>query len=288
VGQLSLLPLPAAWLPDASRPTGRRYLTDSFTIRYLPSARLLPRPEASAATDSFFGVADPKSQHAPPLAYANAEIAIASSTFPAKQVVAGDAATAQAVEAGAAAAAVVHLCCHALCNFSYPDDSVLSLAGADVLPLWNVARMDFSGARLVVLSACESSRISRKSYDQAVSFASALLGAGARAAIATGWSIDDPATSVLMLRFYHGWRVRNLPPAAALQEAQQWLRDTTNGEKADFCESLLPEFGGTGVLDAEAVGSIYRLVALLPPAGRRYAHPHYWAAFMYSGVEADH
>ena len=287
VGQLSLLPLPAAWLPDASRPTGRRYLTDSFTIRYLPSARLLPRPEASAATDSFFGVADPKSQHAPPLAYANAEIAIASSTFPAKQVVAGDAATAQAVEAGAAAA-VVHLCCHALCNFSYPDDSVLSLAGADVLPLWNVARMDFSGARLVVLSACESSKISRKSYDQAVSFASALLGAGARAAIATGWSIDDPATSVLMLRFYHGWRVRNLPPAAALQEAQQWLRDTTNGEKADFCESLLPEFGGTAVLDAEAVSSIYRLVVLLPPAGRRYAHPHYWAAFMYSGVEADH
>jgi CHAT domain-containing protein len=64
--------------------------------------------------------------------------------------------------------------------------------------------------------------------------------------------------------------------------------ETTNGEKADFCESLLPEFGGTGVLDAEAVGSIYRLVALLPPAGRRYAHPHYWAAFMYSGVEADH
>src|ERR1017187_5446014 len=95
-----------------------RSLTDSFPIRYLPSARLLPRPEASAATDSFFGVADPKSQHAPPLAYANAEIAISSSTFPAKQVVAGDAAPAQAVEAGAAAA-VVHLCCHALCNFSY-------------------------------------------------------------------------------------------------------------------------------------------------------------------------
>ena len=288
MGQLSMLPLPAAWLPDTSRPTGRRYLADSFTIRYLPSARLLTRPAASAATDSFFGVADPQSLHAPALAYATAEMAIASSTFPAKQVVAGDAATAQAVEAGAAAATVVHLCCHALCNFSYPDDSVLSLAGSDVLPLRNVARMDFSHARLVVLSACESSKISRKSYDQAVSFASALLGAGARAAIATGWNIDDPASSVLMLRFYHGWRIRNLPPAAALQEAQQWLRDTTNGEKADFCESLLPEFGGTGVLDAEAVGAIYRLVVLLPPAGRRYAHPHYWAAFMYSGTEADH
>lgn len=287
MGQLSLLPLPAAWLPDTSRPTGRRYLTDSFTIRFLPSARILPRHRASAATDSFFGVADPKSRQAPPLAYANAEIGIASSTFPAKQVVAGDAATAQAVEAGAAAATIVHLCCHALCNFSYPNDSVLSLSASDVLPLWSVARMDFSRARLVVLSACESGKISRKSSDQAVSFAAALLGAGACAVIATGWSIDDPATSILMLRFYHGWRIRNLPPAAALQEAQQWLRDTTNDEKAKFCESLLPEFGGTAVVDTEGVSSIYRLVALLPPGERRYAHPHYWAAFTYSGLEMD-
>src|ERR1035441_7603133 len=45
VEHVSRLPPPAGWRPAASRPTGRRYLTDSFTIRYLPSARLLPRPE---------------------------------------------------------------------------------------------------------------------------------------------------------------------------------------------------------------------------------------------------
>ena len=284
-GELAQLPLAAAWVEDASRPTGRRYLGDSFTVRYAPSARILLRPPSSAATDSFFGVADPKSKQAPPLTYAPAEVAVASSTFTARQVVSDSAATVTEVQAGAGAATVLHLACHAFSNFQYANDSMILLAGDDVLTLWDVVRMDFSRAQLILLSACESGKITRKISEQAVSFSSAFLGAGAAAVIATGWNVDDPATCVLILRFYYQWRIQQLRPATALQEAQQWLRDTTNDEKVKFCETLLPDFGGKALFDVDALNTIYQHLALLPPAERTYAHPHYWAAFLYSGSE---
>lgn len=283
--QLAQLPLSAAWVEDASRPTGRRYLIDSFNIRFAPSARVLRRPPLTARPDSFFGVSAPTSKNVPSLTYAPAEVAVAASTFPARQVVTDSAATIAAVQAGASTASVVHLSCHAFSNFQYPNDSMILLANDDVLPLWNVVRMDFSCVRLMILSACESGKITRKTSGQAISFSSAFLGAGAAAVIATGWNVDDPATSVLVLRFYYDWRIRQLMPSAALQEAQQWLRDTTNDEKVKFCETLLPDFGGTALFDVEALNTIYQHLALLPPGERSYSYPHYWAAFMYSGAE---
>jgi CHAT domain-containing protein len=284
-GELTQLPLASAWVEDATRPTGRRYLSDSFTVRYAPSARVLLRPPLTAAPDSFLGVSDPKSKQAPTLTYAPAEIAVASSTFPSRQILSDSAATVMAFQAGASAAGVIHLSCHAFSNFQYANDSMILFADDDVLPLWDVVRMDFSHANLIVLSACESGKITRKTSDQAVSFSSAFLGAGAAAVIATGWNIDDPATCVLVLRFYYNWRISQMQPAAALQEAQQWLRDTTNDEKVKFCETLLPDFGGNALFDLDAINSIYQHLALLPPAERSYSHPHYWAAFMYSGRE---
>jgi CHAT domain-containing protein len=282
-GALALLPLQAAWLPDFGKPGGRRYLVDSFEIRYAPSARVLIRPKQQASADSFFGVADPQSPNTHALPYATSEIGIASSTFQDKQVLEWPQAIGLAVATAMTKAAVVHLCCHAYSNFKRPSDSAVALADGDVLSLWDLVRMDFSNARLVILSACESGKITRSTADQMVSFASALLGAGARTVIATGWDINDPAASILMMRFYHSWRVQKISVAAALREAQQWMRDTTNNEKAGFCETLLPDFGGTAVFDTNAVSSIYRLLALKPPEERTYSHPHFWAAFTYSG-----
>jgi CHAT domain-containing protein len=281
-GQLGLLPLQSAWLADTSRPTGRRYLTDSFVVRYAPSVRVLLRRDPEIGMDSFFGVADPQSANTLALPYAGAEISIAASTFPEKQVVTGGAVTAAAVKAGLSAA-VVHLCCHAFCDFDRPYDSTFALTGNEKLLLQDMVRIDFRQARLVILSACESGKITRRSADQMVSFSSALLGAGTRAVIATSWNIDDPAASLLMLYFYYSWRVRNIAPAVALQEAQQWLRDTTNDEKMRLCEKLLPAFGGTAVFDISAINALYRLLARLAPEERTYEHPHYWAAFTYSG-----
>src|ERR1035441_5381323 len=76
----------------------------------------------------------------------------------------------------------------------------------------------------------------------------------------------------------------------AFGEGLTVLTGETGAGKSLVVDAVMLLAGGRAdpaLVRAGAVGSIYRLVALLPPAGRRYAHPHYWAAFMYSGVEAD-
>ncbi len=284
-GELSQLPFGSAWIEDASRPTGRRYLGDSFTLSYAPSARVLLRPALTATPELFLGVADPKSKQAPPLVYAESETAVASSTFPSKQILSGSAATVGAFQTAVGGAGVIHLSCHAFSNFQYANDSMILFADEEVLPLYDLVRMDFSHARMVVLSACESGKSTRRGSDQAVSLSSALLGAGAAAVIATGWNVDDSAACVLILRFYYRLRVSLMQAQDALQEAQQWLRDTTNDEKVKFCETLLPVFGGREVFDLDAMNLLYQHLALLAPGERGYAHPHYWAAFTYSGQE---
>jgi CHAT domain-containing protein len=286
-GPAALLPLQAAWLPDASRPSGRRYLTDSYEVQFSPSARVLLRPQREGMAQSLFAVGDPEPGGERALPFAAMEAWIAASTFSKQRVLEGAQATLPAVAAAMQEAEVVHLACHAYSNFQRPSDSAIWLAAGEALSLWDAVRMDLTGVRLVVLSACESGRTTRLVTDQMVSFSSGLLGAGARGVVATGWEIDDPAAAMLMLRFYHAWRVEGAAPPAALHQARIWLRDTTNQEKTYFCKTLLPEFGGNGTFDAEAVGAIYRTLALLAPGDRSYAHPHFWASFTYSGILDD-
>jgi CHAT domain-containing protein len=283
-GLLALLPLQATFLPDASKPTGRRYLLDSFEVRFLPSARVLMRPSfAGGMPANFLGVADPQAPNARPLPYAAAEVGIAGSTFAQKKILSGAEAAGLPVATALERAEAIHLCCHAYANFKRPSESAIALADGDLITLWNLVGIDFSRAHLVILAACESGKITRTLADQMFSLGAGLLGAGARAVISTAWEINDPASSILMLRFYHNWRVRQLTAASALREAQAWTRDTTNEEKTALCESLLPNSGGTPVFDVDAVSQLYQLLALEDPETRSYSHPHFWAGFVYAG-----
>ena len=117
-------------------------------------------------------------------------------------------------------------------------------------------------ARLVSLAACSSVLGPVSHVEGYLGFEQALLGAGARALLVSLWRVDDEATALLMRRFYGnllgargtaitgGRRRIAVPPtpAAALREAQQWLR-------------TLPSASG----------------------GWPYAHPVYWAGIVLVG-----
>ena len=114
-------------------------------------------------------------------------------------------------------------------------------------------------AELVTLSACETALGAESGGEGYIGFAHALFQAGARSLLLSLWQVEDRATALLMGRFYenllgafdddrNGTAREPLPKAAALREAERWLRDFTD-EKGN----------------------------------RPYEHPYYWSAFILIG-----
>ena len=158
---------------------------------------------------------------------------------------------------------IVHFACHGKANLNDPLNSGLSMSDG-LLTLKDIFALklgDRGGIRLAILSACETGLAGIENADEAISLPTGLLQAGVAGVVASLWSVSDLSTMMLLTRFYDYWRNDNLEPAIALRQAQQWLRETPDGEKAAY-------FG---------------LVSLTPNT-RNYAHPFYWAAFSYTGV----
>ena len=158
---------------------------------------------------------------------------------------------------------VVHFATHAFADDRSPDRSalVLSQVGLTSPPerLWSGPSFDgFLTAReirggwnldaeLVVLSACESALGAHIRGEGFVGLTQSFLLAGSRNVLASLWAVDDEATRRLMDGFYRRWLVDGESGPEALRTAKRELRD-------------------------------------LEVDGRHpYAHPRYWAAFVWVG-----
>ncbi len=160
------------------------------------------------------------------------------------------AATKSALIREAAHATYVHIATHgffamAAHSASSPTEAVLAersplalcglaLTGANLGPQANgfeglitaeeLATLDLSHCRLVVLSACDTNVGTLASGQGVASFQKALHSAGAGAVVTSLWKVEDAATRELMVAFYAGlWREK-LEPADALWAAKQALR----------------------------------------------------------------
>jgi CHAT domain-containing protein len=77
--------------------------------------------------------------------------------------------------------------------------------------------------------------------------------------------------------------VRGDEPAAALGNAQRWLRDTTNDEKLSYFEDIaLDDDHPMSGAAQEPYELIFRAAA--EPLGRDYGSPYHWAAFTCMGA----
>lgn len=284
-GLLGLLPLHAAWRPDAQAPTGRRYLLDDLTVRYTPNARALTaaRTLASAPADRLVAVTDPpRTERLRRLTMSPAEIAAAMAGFPGSPApIAGPDATTGTVREALASAGVAHFACHGVAELDSPLDSRLLLAGEDDLRLRDLLAMRLR-LRLAVLSACETLPPGTDLPDEVVALPTGLLQAGVGGVVASMWAVPDRATAMLMIEFYRGWRWEGLPPAEALRRAQRWLRDTTNGEKIDQYRQALAE--GAGWLPGRAATDLTLALEFQEPAGREQDALAAWAGFAYVGA----
>ncbi|MEK8020179.1 MAG: CHAT domain-containing protein [Candidatus Parabeggiatoa sp.] len=280
VGQLSLLPFHAAWTEDNTAITGKRYALNTLTMAYVPNARIWiearKRLERVSSLDSLLAVEAPEPVKASPLPNAKYEIKTIASTFNHSQILAGQAATRDAVLNAMKNNTVLHFACHGYFEAYNPLKSGLVMANDQFLSLEDLLTLPDYKARLVTLSACETGISDITLPDEAISLSTGFLQAGAASVVASFWDVfDDTLSMMIMIRFYALWRQEGLEPVEALRQAQLWMRDSTNGEKLAYFQERA---------DGATLKRIRKTIAFSKREDNNFAHSFYWATFIYVGV----
>ncbi|MEH1834499.1 MAG: CHAT domain-containing protein [Nostoc sp.] len=152
---------------------------------------------------------------------------------------------------------IVHLATHAAFVVGKPEDSFILFGNGDRVNFRNVATWSLPHVDLVVLSACETGLGGKLGNgEEILGFGYQMQQTGARAAIASLWSVDDGGTQVLMSAFYGILSTDKLTKTEALRQAQI---------------SLI-----TG--DWKAISH-----NVLVAAVSNFSHPYYWAPFILIG-----
>jgi CHAT domain-containing protein len=89
---------------------------------------------------------------------------------------------------------------------------------------------------------------------------------------------------LLLQRFYQIYRQDNRPPAIALQQAQYWLGDATAKTLMDFCNQVTDSLPADKQLKYQLLADRYEYQNKDKPNNQPYAHPYYWAGFVFSGA----
>ncbi|HVB24390.1 MAG TPA: CHAT domain-containing protein [Ktedonobacteraceae bacterium] len=207
---------------------------------------------------------------------------------------------------------VVDVSCHGIFNSEHPAESALLLARGEKLTLRDLfsGKAHLHGLRLLILSACQTAIIDQRGIrDEVYSIAMGMIQAGAAAALATLWPVDDRATCLLMVRFAQEWfpKMKQESPAAALARAQHWLRTCTYRELQTWSAKSIPLPQGKNLpsnqesvpvqvrpVEAAVRGERYPLseaeqLLRTEASGQEhpdlcpYADPIYWAGFQVVG-----
>jgi CHAT domain-containing protein len=143
--------------------------------------------------------------------------------------------------AAASSPDLLHIATHGYVDAFRPRLSALALTqdsaqdgGATSVGLLDILNMKV-GARLVVLSACDTSRGRLLPGEGVLGPAQAFLQAGAASVVASYWRIPDEHTAPFMETFYRYLLVDRLSAAAALRRTQlDYARDRASHDWAAF------------------------------------------------------
>ncbi len=127
--------------------------------------------------------------------------------------------------------------------------------------------MDFAGADLVTLSACDTANgdlNAQATGAEVESFGALIQDLGAKAVMATLWPVADRSTGLLMQNFYQLREQNQLTKAQALRQAQLgFIHGSITGSNDP----------ARGLTSNKHTG---------PPV-QQYSHPYYWAPFILMG-----
>jgi CHAT domain-containing protein len=158
---------------------------------------------------------------------------------------------------------IVHFATHGLLVSGNPEDSFIIFGNGESVNLRDIENWSLPNVDLVVLSACQTGLGGKLGNGQEI------LGlgyqfqlTGAKASIASLWSVSDGGTKALMSHFYTALKSGNVTKLEALRRAQVALI-TGN----DAAISSVNSSGNAS--SKENKGS--------------FRHPYYWAPFILIG-----
>lgn len=166
---------------------------------------------------------------------------------------------------------ILHIATHGSFNPKSITASFLLLGDGSRLPITDIAALtNINTTHLVVLSACETG-LSNSTQDgtEISGISGYFFYRGAKAVIASLWSVNDASTSLLMQRFYQHL-ANGMSKATALQQVQQ---DFIQGNLTAKDTSVRSDISPT----------VDPGVRALQTSTARFSHPYYWAPFILIG-----
>ena len=215
-GPLASLPLPAIAIDDT--PIAQRHLV-TFGLTRATAAWAAGHDQELVAPNSIVSFADPSPSPGHQLPAAVAESTYLASEQNRRH---GFDATPTAFMNAISDTGTVHAALHASTAAYDPLSSRLHLAGGPLHVQTLLNKAPYS-ARLVILSACETSMPASNAADQSLAIASTLHAGGIPGVLGSLWSVGDVHSAELVCAFVDRLK-RGEAPALALQNTQADLR----------------------------------------------------------------
>ena len=130
---------------------------------------------------------------------------------------------------------IIHWATHAAFVPGTPEQSFVLFGDGTPVTLRDMKKWQFKNLDLIVLSGCETGLGGNFGTGiEILGLGYQLQSAGARAVIASLWSVDDGGTQVLMNDFYANLKIGKYSKAESLQKAQISLINSNNQQKNDL------------------------------------------------------
>jgi CHAT domain-containing protein len=254
-------------LPLAALHDGKQFLVEKYNLALIPAFNLLDhRPSVLAGTQVLaMGASTFKEQEALP----GVELELSTITkdrWPGRSLLNQDFTLEKLqAERSRTAFGIIHLATHADISAKSAQDSYLQFWDRP-FRLSEMRGLNFRApiVQLLVLSAC---RTALGNSQAELGFAGLSVQSGAKATIASLWSVNDSGTLVLMAEFYRHLKTADIKVEALRQTQIAMLKgDVTLG-------SVMGSVMGSRALPPTLVS--FRDTKL--------SHPYYWAAFTLIG-----
>ncbi|WP_147069062.1 CHAT domain-containing protein [Microcystis aeruginosa] len=261
---------------------------EKYTATYLPSAQVGLRPQSGDFSYSpLLSVEDPKTEQKP-MDFAQLESAIISHILQPSQRISPKKASRENVrKALENAHKTFHFTGHGFYDSFRPQESAIALSDG-LLTVRDINKLNLSSYRLVCLAACETALTGKDGITtEYVGLVSAFRAAGATNVVSTLWPVKEISSAWFMVNFYQRL-LAGESPALALKNTQNWLKNITWQQLANWIEQLgqLPDLReGVDRLEARAANTLKEGSTIGLDQLTEYGDPYYWAAYTLTGQD---